>query len=180
MYYKRLVNMAKEKTSVKYDDIPKKLEFIKKTVPEFHQEIHMIERQGPMLCDTLRDPKCALQELFKEDNLRAYFLDSVTVNIHYKATAKIVKQAVEEALKTKKIVRVLEIGARLCGLTLPILEEIKEYIDDGRVEYVFTDVNIAFFQESQEILAGYKNIRYQQLDIVDDIKSQNFVPNSMD
>ena len=180
-YAKRLRQMAERiPTKLTIDDIPKRIEQIERAVPQYHQEMIMIERMGRILSETLKDPRCALTELFTEEMMGAYFIDSLTVNIYYKALGDLVRQAVEEALKSKKIVRVLEIGGRLGGLSKYICGALKDLLEEGVVEYVFTDINVAFFHLVQEKLKGFKNVRYQQLDIEKDIKTQNFVPNAMD
>jgi len=180
-YDKRLRQMADIiPTNLKIDDIPKRIEQIEKSCPAYHQEMLMIERMGKILPETLRDPKIALTTLFTEEMMGAYFIDSLTVNVYYKALGDVVRKAVEESLKAKKIVRVLEIGGRLGGLSKYICAALEDLLEDGCVEYVFTDLNIAFFNLVQEKLAKFKNVRYQQLDIEHDIKTQNFVANSID
>ena len=180
-YASRLRQMAENiSTSLKYEDIKKRIELIEKACPEYHQEMLMIERMGNILPETLKDPRCALSELFTEEMMGAYFIDSLTVNIYYKALADVVRRAVEESLKSKKIVRVLEIGGRLGGLSQYICAALEDLLTQGKVEYVFTDINVAFFHLVQEKLKGFKNVRFQQLDIEKDIKTQSFVANSMD
>ena len=180
-YATRLRQMAETiPTNLKYEDIKKRIELIERACPEYHQEMLMIERMGNILPEALKDPRYALSELFTEDMMGAYFIDSLTVNIYYKAIADVVRKAVERSLQSKKIVRVLEIGGRLGGLSQYICAALEDLLTEGKVEYVFTDINVAFFHLVQEKLKDFKNVRFQQLDIEKDIKTQNFVANSMD
>ena len=180
-YATRLRQMVEiTSTKLKYEDIKQRIELIENACPEYHQEMLMIECLGNILPEALMDPRCALTELFTEGMINAYFTDSLTVNIYYKALADVVRKAVERSLQSKKIVRVLENGGRLGGLSQYICAALEDLLKEGKVEYVFTDINTALFRRAQDNLRAFKNIRFQQLDIEKDIKTQNFVTNSMD
>ncbi len=180
-YAKRLRQMADTiPSSMTYEQLPKYIEKINKECPEYFQETLMIERMGRVMPEALKDPKHALVELFTEEMMAAYFIDSITTRIYYKMLGDAVRKAVEHALQSKKIVRVLEVGGRLGGMTKYILPCIEEYLKQGTVEYCFTDINVAFFNLVQEKLADFPNVRYQQFDPENDIVSQQFVPNSFD
>ena len=180
-YATRLRQMAETTPKkLKYEDIKQHLELIEKACPEYQQEMLMIERLGNSLPEALKDPRCALSELCTEEMMNAYFLDSLTIRIYYKALADVVRKAVEGSLESKKIVQVLEIGGRLGALSQYICAALEDLLKEGKVEYVFTDISTVLFHRVQERLRGFKNIRFQQLDIKEDIKTQNFVANSMD
>ena len=167
-------------TKLTFETIPKAMQKINNTSPEMFQEMDMIRRMGQILPESLKDPKPALSELFKEDMMGRYFLDSISTRIYYKALGDLVRQAVLEAKKQKKVVRVLEMGGRLGGLTQYILTNIEDLLQDGSVDYTFTDINITFFHLIEEKFAGYPNMKYAQLDVERGIDAQSFAPNSYD
>ncbi|XP_072176746.1 probable polyketide synthase 1 [Diadema setosum] len=181
-YYRRLEKL-KTDTSVphiKYEDIPRVREEMLKKVPEMKQELSMATSLGEHLPTTLRNPQSAMTLLFKPECMASYFLDSLTTTFYYKATAEVVRQAVLKALETKSTVRLLEVGARMGGLTHHILEFLEDLCLEGRVEYVFTDLSVAFFPHARDHLAEYPFVKYQQLDIEQDVEGQGFVPGSVD
>ena len=180
-YGDRLKQMAKSMpTKMKMDDIPKHMGKVIKACPEYKLEMEMMRRMGNILPETLKDPKPGLAELFQEDMMGAYFIDSITTKIYYKMIADSVKKAVAEAKKHKKMVRILEVGGRLGGLSKYILEALEDDVHDKSVEYTFTDINVAFFNLIQEKLSAFPEVRYQQLDVERDIICQHFTPNSYD
>ncbi|WP_411025553.1 class I SAM-dependent methyltransferase, partial [Salmonella sp. s55004] len=66
------------------------------------------------------------------------------------------------------------------GLTKHILEEIAPLCEQGRVEYIFTDLSVAFFPHARETLEDFPFVKYQQLDVEQDIESQGFIPATID
>ena len=177
----RLRKMAETiPTEMQFENIPKATQKIITSSPEMFQEVDMVKRMGQILPEALKDPNLALSEVFHGDMMGRYFLDSIPIRIYYKALGDLVRQALLEAQKRKKVVRVLEIGGRLGGLTQCILSNIEDLLQDGSVDYTFTDINITFFRLVEEKFAGYPNIKYMQLDVERGIDSQSFSPNSYD
>ncbi|XP_041481149.1 probable polyketide synthase 1 [Lytechinus variegatus] len=181
-YYRRLEKLAKDNSirQITYDEIPSIKEETLKVAPELKQELTMAQSLGEHLPTTLRNPQSAMTLLFKPECMASYFLDSLTTTFYYKAGAEMVRQAVLKALETKSTVRILEVGARMGGLTHHILEHLEDLCIEGRVEYVFTDLSVAFFPHARDHLAEYPFVKYQQLDIETDIEGQGFVPGSVD
>ena len=181
-YYKRLMQMSVECDieNVTPLMIKEQIEFVNRKSPEMRLEMDMINRMGIILPETLKDPRVGLTELFQEEMMGAYFIDSITTRIYYKVIGDIVKKATEFALEKKKIIRVLEIGGRLGGLTRHIVDSIAQHIKGSTVDYTFTDINITFFDMVREKFKDFSNIKYEQFDPESDGKSQNFSPNSYD
>ena len=180
-YYKRLLQVAEAvPTKLKSEELPAVVASMIKENPEHSQELDMILRMGEIMPETLKDPKVALAELFQEDMMKAYFLDSIGTRIYYKTIADTVRLAVLEAKKKKQIVRIAEVGGRLGGLSEYILTAIEDLLQDGSVQFTFTDINIAFFHMVEERLQRFPNVQYQQLDVERDIVTQGLVPNAYD
>lgn len=182
LYMKRLHTIADHDDVVKiaYDDIDCKMNELLELVPELAQEASMVKSLGDHFPTTLRDPPTAMTRLFKPECMAAYFMNSLTTRLYYRAGAEIIAEALKVALTQKKVVRILEVGARMGGLTRHILEKIKPLCEEGRVEYVFTDLSVAFFPHARETLEEYQFVKYQQLDIEQDVEGQGFVPASFD
>ncbi|XP_022090003.1 highly reducing polyketide synthase azaB-like [Acanthaster planci] len=181
-YINRFKTIAKNASSkvVGYQEIPAVLEKIIQHVPELDSEVNLIKSLGEALPDTLRDPQVAVPLMFCPEGLDRYFYDSLSTRIYYKAGAEAVVRAVREAAKHKKVVRVLELGARIGGLTRFIVDPLKDLGTEKKMEYVFTDVSATFFQQAQGNLQEFPFIQYKQLDIEKDIRDQAFVPGSFD
>ena len=184
--YEKYINRFKtiaSSTSVKdvpYKDIPNVMEKIQKHCPELDAEISLTKSLGEALPDTFKDPQVAVPIMFSPEGLDKYFYDSLSTRVHYKASAEAISKVVEEGLKHKRVVRVLELGARIGGLTRFIVGPLKELGMSKQLEYVFTDVSATFFKQGQENLAEYPFIQYKQIDIERDVSEQGFVPGSFD
>ena len=184
--YRKYINRYNEVanfTSVKnipYKDIPDVIDRIQKHCPEFDAEIYLAKTLGEALPDILKDPQLAIQLMFSPEGVGRYFYDSLTTRIHYKAVAEAVNKAVMEGLKHKRVVRVLELGARIGGMTRFIVDPLKELGMSDRLEYVFADENSRFYTHSQANLAEYPFIKYKVLSFEKEISEQGFVPGSFD
>lgn len=181
-YLKRLCNIANatDVSRIAYDDIYSKMDELLSHVPEYAQEVSMIKSLGDHFPTTLRDPQSAMTKLFKPECMAAYFMESLTTRLYYMGGAEIIVEALKTALSQKKVVRILEVGARMGGLTRHILQKIKPLCEQGRVEYIFTDLSVAFFPHARENLEEFPFVKYQQLDIEQDVEGQGFVPSSID
>ncbi|XP_033641999.1 phenolphthiocerol synthesis polyketide synthase type I Pks15/1-like [Asterias rubens] len=181
-YMDRFQTIAESKSSksIPFNDIPSVLDKILEHVPELDSEVSLIKSLGDVLPDTLRDPQTAVPIMFCAEGLDRYFYDSLSTRLYYKAGAEAVVSAIREAAKHKKVVRVLELGARIGGLTRFIADQLKDLGEEKRMEYVFTDVTATFFQQAQENLKEFPFIQYKQIDIESDIDEQGFVPGSFD
>ncbi|XP_071948884.1 probable polyketide synthase 1 [Antedon mediterranea] len=182
LYIERLRAIAAD-TSVKtipFKDLHRNLDELYKAVPELEHEIGMIRNLGDNFTRTLIEPGSAVKLLFRPECLPSYFMDSLTTRLFYKAGTDIIDRAVQKALKEKSVVRVLEIGGRMGGLAQYILEPLKKYGEEKRVEYIFTDLSVTFFMHAESALEEYPFVKYQQLDIEKDLASQGFVPGTVD
>ena len=181
-YYRRLQQMSKECfiDNLTLDHISKDVDYVKEKSPEMTLEMEMIRRMRSILPEMLKDPRVGLTELFQEDMMGAYFIDSITTRIHYKMIGDIVKKATEYAAQHKKILRILEIGGRLGGLTRHIVDSINKQINDFTVDYTFSDINITFFDMVRDKFTDFPMLKYQQFDPESDGISQNFSPHSFD
>ena len=165
---------------IPYKDVPDALERIQKHCPELDAEIYLVKSLGERLPDILRDPQVAIPIMFSPEGVGRFFFDSVSTRVHYKAVAEAVNRAVMECLKHKRVVRVLELGARIGGLTRFIIDPLKELGMSNKLEYVFTDDSARFFKQAQDNLAEYPFIQYKALSFEEQITEQGFVPGSFD
>ena len=166
--------------NVPYEDIQDVIERVQKHCPELDAEISLTKRLGEVLPDTLKHPQVASPITLLPEGLDRYFYDSLSTRVYYKAAAEAISKAVMESLKHKRVVRVLELGARIGGLTRFIVDPLKEFGMSNQLEYVFTDVSATSFKRGQENLAEYPFIQYKQIDIERDVPEQGFVPCSFD
>ncbi|XP_072014350.1 probable polyketide synthase 1 [Amphiura filiformis] len=181
-YISRFKTIASS-TSVKdipYDSIPQIMERVQKHCPELDTEISLTKSLGEALPATFRDPQVAVPIMFSPEGLDRYFYDSLSTRVHYKAAAEVINKAVVEGLTQKRVVRILELGARIGGLTRFVVEPLKELGFSNQIEYVFTDVRATLFKQGQENLSMYPFIQYKQIDIEKDVADQGFVPGSYD
>ncbi|XP_077986126.1 putative polyketide synthase 1 [Glandiceps talaboti] len=181
-YIRRLKTIANDSTvkTLNIEEIPKAIGDIAAIIPELAQELKMIKTLGDALPDTLRDPDIGVSLLFAPDSLALYFVGAPTIRLFYEAGAKAVQRAVKEALKKKKVIRILEVGGRMGGLSKYILDLLKEEVLKKEVEYVFTDLSASFFTHAQQHLEEFPTVKYKQLDIEKDIEPQGFTPGSVD
>ncbi len=107
------------------------------------------------------------------------------MTIYYKWIAQAVKVAVDKiaAQGEKRVIRILECGARAGGLTVhvaPLLAQyllayvwyylynvtaISRYGDKKQLEYVFSDATTGFFSQAQKRLDKYTFIKYHTIGI---------------
>ena len=181
-YIARFEAIATDATvkSIPHDRIPDMIEVIRDHCPELDAELSLMKSLGEVLPDTFRDPQVAVPIMFSPEGLDRYFYDSLSTRVHYKSVAEAVYKLVSTSLKQKRVVRVLELGARIGGLTRFIVELLKEFGFANQLEYVFTDVSATFFKQAQDNLSMYPFIQYKQLDIEKDIAEQGFLPGSFD
>ena len=183
--YRKYINRYNEvaTSSIKhipYKDIPDVIDRIQKHCPELDAEIYLTKTLGEAFPDILRDPQIAVPLMFSPEGVGRYFYDSLTTRVHYKAVAEAVNKAVMEGLKHKRVVRVLELGARIGGMTRFIVDPLKELGMSEQLEYVFADENGRFYTHAQANLEEYPFIKYKVLSFEKEISEQGFVPGSFD
>ncbi|XP_072033310.1 phenolphthiocerol/phthiocerol polyketide synthase subunit B-like [Amphiura filiformis] len=163
-----------------YDGIPEVMDKVLAHCPELEVEMHLAKRLGEALPDTLRNPHTCVPIMFSADCLDRYFWDGLSMKIYYEAAANAVIRSVKQSLKTKQVVRVLELGGRVGGFTRFVVEPLKQFGMSNRLEYVFTDVSATFFTQARTKLPGCPFIQYQVLSVDRDVAEQGFVPGSFD
>ncbi|XP_070582137.1 probable polyketide synthase 1 [Ptychodera flava] len=181
-YIKRLRAIADDTTveTLSMENVHKAIDDVTVMIPEISQELKMIKTLGDALPDTLKDPDIGVSLLFAPDSLALYFADAPTIRLFYKAGAEAIARAVEKTLTQKKVVRILEVGGRMGGLSKYILSLMKEKVESKEVEYIFTDLSASFFSHAQQCLEEFPSVKYKQLDIEKDIESQGFIAGSVD
>ncbi|XP_070532355.1 probable polyketide synthase 1 [Ptychodera flava] len=181
-YIKRLKEIANDSTvqTLSIKQIPDAMEKVSALVPELSQELKMVKTLGDALPDTLKDPEIGVSLLFAPDSLALYFADAPTIRLFYEAGAEAVSRAVKKAMEKKHVVRILEVGGRMGGLSKYILQKLKEEVANKQVEYVFTDLSASFFSHAQQCLEEFPLVKYKQLDIEKDVEPQGFIPGSVD
>ncbi|XP_070582138.1 probable polyketide synthase 1 [Ptychodera flava] len=181
-YIRRLKAIANDDTveTLDLEEIPKAIEKVASIVPDISQELKMVKTMGDALPDTLKDPDIGVSLLFAPDSLALYFADALTIRLFYEAGAEAIARAVKKAQTQKQVVRILEVGGRMGGLSKYILSLLKEEVKTKEVEYIFTDLSASFFSHAQQCLEEFPLVKYKQLDIEKDIEVQGFIPGSID
>ncbi|CAH1788029.1 unnamed protein product [Owenia fusiformis] len=181
LYVARLKQIIKEDdVCLPIDEVGNKMRDIENACPAFKTEIKLFGTLGEMLPETLRNPNKAVEVLFGKEFLPKYFIDSLTTRLYYQTGSEIVSKAVDQALESKKIVRVLEVGGRMGGLAQYLLKPLQSLINDGKVEYTFTDLYSVFFPHAQQTLGEFSGVQYKELDIEQSVATQGFVPHTYD
>ncbi|XP_033103353.1 probable polyketide synthase 37 [Anneissia japonica] len=182
LYVKRLKVICQDELAmdIPFNKVHDKIKELGETVPELDQELRMIKNLGDNFPKTLTEPGSAVKILFRPEFLPNYFIESLSTRLFYRAGADVIQRTVKKALQHKQVVRILEIGGRMGGLSKYILEPLKELGEERRLEFIFTDLSVTFFMHAQGTLEEYPFIKYQQLDIEKDIVSQGFAPGSID
>ncbi|XP_077986958.1 putative polyketide synthase 1 [Glandiceps talaboti] len=179
-YMRRLKKIAHDMTvaSLKIEDIPRIIADIIATIPEISQEVQLIKKLGEALPDALREPDIGGSILFAQDYFTTYF--AMIRNLFYEAGANALQAAVRKVLKKKKVVRILEVGGRIGGMSKYILGLLKGEVMKKEVEYLFTDLDVSFFTHAQQHLQEFHTVKYKLLDIEKEIEPQGFTPGSVD
>nr|AXN93621.1 PuwB [Symplocastrum muelleri NIVA-CYA 644] len=135
-------------------------------------ELTLLERCGDKLAQVLQGKCDPIQLLFPEGDLTTLtqlYQDSPGAKMLNTIIQKAVLSALEHLPKGRGV-RVLEIGAGTGGTTAYILP----VLPVDRTEYIFTDLTPRFTTQAQEKFRDYPFVRYQVLDIEQDLKSQGF------
>ncbi|XP_041377366.1 highly reducing polyketide synthase alt5-like [Gigantopelta aegis] len=178
-YYDCLQDVAGNETK-RIEDLDAAFSLLRDQIPDFEVELRMFQRLGNLLPHSLKHPKSALEVLFASDGLAEYFLESLTTRLFYKVVRDMILEAVNTSLKEKSMVRIIEVGGRMGGLSKVVLEPLQKLMQDGRVEYIFTDLTRTFFLHAKQTLKDYPDVRYQELDIEKPITDQGFSDESCD
>jgi acyl transferase domain-containing protein/acyl carrier protein/phospholipid N-methyltransferase len=140
--------------------------------PTAKAELTLLERCGSNLAQVLQGKCDPLQLLFPEGDLTTLtqlYQDSPGAKVLNTLMQKSILSALEK-LPKERGVRVLEIGAGTGGTTAYILPVLPAH----QTEYIFTDLTPRFTTQAQEKFQDYPFVRYQVLDIEQDVKSQGF------
>jgi SAM-dependent methyltransferase len=156
----------------------KKYKEISAQYPAFEAELTLLHRCGEQLAEILRGECDPLQLLFPNGDLTS------AENLYQKSPAsyvfnRLVQKAVSvaiERLPKGRTVRILEIGAGTGGTTSYVLP----HLPANQTEYVFSDVSHLFMSNAKEKFREFPFVKYQLLDIEQDIESQGFVPHQFD
>ncbi len=146
--------------------------------PNAVAELTLLERCASHLSQVLRGECNPLELLFPQGDLTTasqLYQDSPGAQVMNTLVQKVVSKALEH-LPSSRQVRVLEIGAGTGGTTSYILPVLPPH----QTEYVFTDLSSRFSTSAQQKFRDYPFVRYEVLDIEQDIHSQGFEPNQYD
>ncbi|XP_038063958.1 mycolipanoate synthase-like [Patiria miniata] len=181
-YLKSLKLMSREHWShkVAVTDIESVLENIHANLPEMQQEIALLRRLGNNLPNTLKDLS-VLSSRSSLTDTSSSVMNSALVRVCYKAGADAIHSAVKVALQKKSVVRILEVGGQFGGLAKHALPLLREFCEESQVEYIYSySATYSGGQPHQEQLPGFSFVKYQRLDLGEDVVSQGFVPGSVD
>ena len=140
--------------------------------PDTIAELTLLQRCGSNLAQVLQGECNPLELLFPQGDLTTttqLYQDSPGAQVMNTLVQKAVKQALEHLPPSRRI-RVLEIGAGTGGTTSYILPVLPPHL----TEYVFTDLSPRFSTAAQQKFQDYPFVRYEVLDIEQNIESQGF------
>ncbi|MEI2580370.1 SDR family NAD(P)-dependent oxidoreductase [Scytonema sp. PRP1] len=140
--------------------------------PDAVAELTLLQRCASNLAQVLRGECNPLELLFPQGDLTTatqLYQDSPGAQVMNTLVQKVVKKALER-LPSSRRVRVLEIGAGTGGTTSYILPVLPAHL----TEYVFTDLSPKFSTAAQQKFRDYPFVRYEVLDIEQNIEPQGF------
>lgn len=146
--------------------------------PAVQLELAVIGRCGQRLPEVLQGRIDPLPLLFPEQgqtSVADLYRDAPTFCI-YNHIARAIVDQVLKTLPRGRVVRILEIGAGTGATTAYLLPQLPA----NQTEYVFTDVSNLFTLEAAQRFGAYPFVRYQRLDIEQEIEAQGFEPHSFD
>ena len=142
--------------------------------------MNLLRSFGEALPEVLHDPGVGLSILHPEQGIDRFFYDSIGTRLYNKATSQALVKSISEAVKNKKVVRVLEVGGHAGNLTGMILEPLTTMGLTEHMEYVSAHASKKLIQQARDNLGDYSFIEYKQLDIQRNAKEQDFVAGSFD
>lgn len=146
--------------------------------PGAFSELTLIRNCGAHLARVLRGEQDPLQLLFPDGsstNAEHFYTDSPSFR-HYLCIVRKALELVVANLPYGRNLKILEIGAGTGGMTTSILN----LFPKDRTEYYFTDISGAFFPAAEQRFKDYPFVRYQMLNIENNIEQQNYEPHSFD
>lgn len=152
-------------------DTDEMLAQLRREHPEFESEYILLDRCGRAQVSVLRGEVNPIELIFAEDAFNSV-VDLYGTSFSFRKSNRIARQVFEGCmahLPEDRPVRILEIGAGTGGTTeflLPILQQ-------GHIEYVYTDVTQLFLTKARERFAQYGFVDYRILDIERDVAEQD-------
>ncbi|WP_414573579.1 SDR family NAD(P)-dependent oxidoreductase [Nostoc sp. CCY 9925] len=153
-------------------DLQEQLHKLAVEYPDAIAELTLLQRCAANLAQVLRGECNPLELLFPQGDLTTatqLYQDSPGAKVMNTLVHQTVKQALERLPASRRL-RVLEIGAGTGGTTSYILP----VLPPDLTEYVFTDLSPRFNIVAQQKFQDYPFVRYEVLDIEQDIEPQGF------
>jgi acyl transferase domain-containing protein/surfactin synthase thioesterase subunit len=155
-------------TRVNADEI---LTQLRREHPELESEYVVLDRCGKGQVSVLRGEVNPIELIFAEGEFKSV-VDLYGTSFSFSKSNRIAHQVFEACMAHRpedRPVRILEIGAGTGGTTeflLPILQQ-------GGVEYVYTDVTQLFLNNARERFSQYSFVDYRILDVERDVAEQD-------
>ncbi len=146
--------------------------------PHRAAELALAERGGENLAAALRGEIDPVQILFPNGSFAIadkLYRESPSAKVFNGLARESIKAALAH-LGEDRTLRVLEIGAGTGGTSSYVIPEFPR----ERTEYTFTDVSPFFLAKARERFAEYPFVRYQTLNIEQDVETQGFAPRQFD
>ena len=99
------------------------------------------------------------------DDIADVLNQSHVLKTYYSHIAYTVKAGVVEALASKQMVRVGQLGDPSTSLTRSVICELKDFIDEGRVQFVYLDSSETHFQSVRKDLTDLPEIYFDVVDV---------------
>lgn len=157
------------------DDLLKELEV---DFPEFHYELTLLRRCGPVLDEVVTGETDPVQLIFPEHDWESvvdYYINATSFNIYNRMMNSMMKEFIDR-LPEEQTIRILEVGSGTGGMTQAVLPQ----LPPERTEYVFSDLSPMFIMQAQKRFNNYPFIEYRIVDIEKSPEEQGFQPNSFD
>lgn len=138
-----------------------------------HPEIKAMHIVGEQMPRAIRGETSMLEHLVKDGLLGQYYSEAQSVT----QGTDILAATVSQITRRYPRARIIEVGAGTGGAT----REIFKHVGNQFANYTFTDISAGFFDHAQSEFASHADrMKFQTLDLEDDITSQGFEKNSFD
>ncbi|MEO8152056.1 MAG: SDR family NAD(P)-dependent oxidoreductase [Rhizobacter sp.] len=149
------------------------------TYPDAAAELELTGRVAAELAEALRGEREPMQLLFPGGSLATaerMYRDAPTAKVFNGLMAEVMLAVSARQAPTGRPLRILEIGGGTGGTTAHVVPRLPK---EG-IEYTFTDIGPLFVVRARERFAAHTFMRFEVLDLEQDLQAQVFAPNSFD
>eukprot|EP01133_Synstelium_polycarpum_P017888 gene17888-21338_t len=157
--------------------------------PEALIDLQVIDKAVTVLPRLLQGQDAASYEMFENNLLSNFYITSKCMTYFLERVASDIAAAIEPQIATKRVLRILEVGAGTGSLTHKLLPKLDALLSASNaeleIEYTFTDITASFVTDMREkmkdqMLSPRLHVRFSTLDIERDIDAQYVLPGTFD